>query len=68
MSLVGYFLGALLISNIPSPYHSGLNPMVAVELYGDPCWYNSHGRLPKPASVRRQGGVQITLDKSLKHE
>ena len=60
-------LGALLISNMLSPYHSELNHIVAVVLYGDPCWCNSHRPLPKPASVR-QGGVQITLDKSFKHE
>lgn len=40
ISLVGYSLGALLINNMLSSYHSEWSYIDAVELYGDPCWYN----------------------------
>ena len=43
ISLVGYSLGALLINNMLSSYSGEWNFIDAVELYGDPCWYNPHG-------------------------
>jgi hypothetical protein len=43
ISLVGYSLGALLIDNMLSSYSDEWNFIDAVELYGDPCWYNPKG-------------------------
>jgi hypothetical protein len=43
ISLVGYSLGALLIDNMLSSYSNEWKYIDAVELYGDPCWYNPHG-------------------------
>ena len=43
ISLVGYSLGALLINNMLSSYSNEWNFIDAVELYGDPCWYNPKG-------------------------
>jgi hypothetical protein len=43
ISLVGYSLGALLINNMLSSHSGEWNFIDAVELYGDPCWYNPHG-------------------------
>jgi hypothetical protein len=43
ISLVGYSLGALLIDNMLSSYSGEWKFITAVELYGDPCWYNPHG-------------------------
>ncbi len=43
ISLVGYSLGALLIDNMLSSYSGEWNSIDAVELYGDPCWYNPDG-------------------------
>jgi cutinase len=43
ISLVGYSLGALLINNMLSSHSHEWSFIDAVELYGDPCWYNPHG-------------------------
>lgn len=43
ISLVGYSLGALLINNMLTSYGDEWDFIDAVELYGDPCWYNPHG-------------------------
>jgi hypothetical protein len=42
ISLVGYSLGALLINDMLSSYRNEWNYLVAVEFYGDPCWYNPY--------------------------
>jgi hypothetical protein len=43
ISLAGYSLGALLIDSMLSSHRSEWGFIDAVELYGDPCWYNPHG-------------------------
>lgn len=43
VSLVGYSLGALLIDSMLSSHRGEQGFIDAVELYGDPCWYNPHG-------------------------
>ena len=42
ISLVGYSLGALLINDMLSSHRGERSFIDAVELYGDPCWYNPH--------------------------
>jgi hypothetical protein len=43
ISLAGYSLGALLIDSMLSSHRGEWGFIDAVELYGDPCWYNPHG-------------------------
>jgi len=43
ISLVGYSIGALLIDNMLSSSSDEWRFIDAIELYGDPCWYNPNG-------------------------
>ena len=42
ISLVGYSFGALLINDMLTFYSNARSHLDAIELYGDPCWYNPH--------------------------
>lgn len=59
ISLVGYSLGALLINNMLSSYDSEWNHLDAVELYGDPCWYNPHGGYRGLAQYAAVAGIRL---------
>ncbi len=59
ISLIGYSLGALLIDNMLSSYSGVWGFIDAVELYGDPCWYNPHGNYRGLARYAATAGLRL---------
>jgi hypothetical protein len=59
ISLVGYSLGALLIDNLLSSQGAERNAINAVELYGDPCWYNPDGGFRGLARYAATAGFRL---------
>jgi Cutinase len=59
ISLVGYSLGALLINDMLGSYDNEWNHIDAVELYGDPCWYNPHGGYRGLAQYAAAAGIRL---------
>lgn len=58
ISLVGYSLGALLIDNMLSSHSGEWSFIDAIELYGDPCWYNPHGNYRGLARYAATAGLR----------
>jgi cutinase len=59
VSLIGYSLGALLVNGMLSAYRDEWNHIKAVELYGDPCWYNPHGGYRGLARYAAAAGIRL---------
>ncbi len=59
ISLVGSSLGALLIDSMLSSYSGTWGFIDAVELYGDPCWYNPHGNYRGLARYAATAGLRL---------
>lgn len=59
ISLAGYSLGALLIESMLSSHRSEQGSIDAVELYGDPCWYNPHGNYRGLARYAATADLQL---------
>jgi hypothetical protein len=59
VSLAGYSLGALLIDSMLSSHHGEWGFIDAVELYGDPCWYNPHGNYRGLARYAATAGLHL---------
>ncbi|HLK74953.1 MAG TPA: cutinase family protein [Streptosporangiaceae bacterium] len=57
--LVGYSLGALLIDRMLSSHRGERGFIDAVELYGDPCWYNPHGNYRGLARYAAAGNLRL---------
>ena len=59
VSLAGYSLGALLIDNMLSAHNGEWKFINAVELYGDPCWYNRNGDYRGLARYAAAAGLRL---------